>query len=278
MAKYDFFVSKLLRIEGGYSERQVDKGNWVCSDKSWATGSYPYNCKSGVELLFVGTNMGIAAPTLANWLNKVPSVQEMKELKKATAIEIFETNYWRKIKGDYINSQELANIFMDGVVNHESTKGIKMMQETLNEIGQNVSVDGIVGPKTIKAINSTDYALLHNRYRERRRRFYYAIIAARPHQEENINGWINRLDNNFPNLIGSSDHILEETTTSTSTPEIGVIDSVDILLDEVTGSIQEVLPIPRNKIGFQIIKILIILAVGVGFFLLGRSFYQQFRR
>ena len=274
MASFNEIVRKVLNIEGGYTDDPTDKGNWVCTNKAWPTGDYPdYKCANGDKPLLVGTNRGIAAPVLAAWLNKVPSVQQMKTLTEQTAIDIFEVNFWKKIKGDHIQSQEVANIFLDGAINHGSNKATKLMQETLNSIGKNVSVDGVVGPNTLNAINHSDAALLHNQYKDRREQFYYAIVSSRPSQQKYLNGWLNRLKK-FPDLIGSSDHNPTTDTSPVPAEDIGVVDAVDIVIEEVTDIIQEALPIPKNKTGFQIIKTLLIIAGIVTTFFLGWQVFK----
>lgn len=189
MADYNQAAIRVLDHEGGYSNNRYDKGNYVCSTTGgWVSGVYPFSCSSGQPVL-IGTMRGIAAPVLASWLGRIPTVQEMKTLSKQTALAIYKKNYWDRMKGDLIQNQAVADILFDGCVNHGVTRGIKLMQKAVN-----VAQDGIMGPITLNAINTRDPRLVYERYKNERRAFYQQIVDNDPKQGTFLTGWMNRIN------------------------------------------------------------------------------------
>lgn len=117
MANFLIAHARSSRIEGGYQCMHDDNGNW--------TGG-----KVGVGDL-VGTNWGISAPVLAAYLKRTPTVADMKNLKEEVAREIFRKNYWNQMKGDQINSQDIANGIYDMGINSGIETAIILQQREL---------------------------------------------------------------------------------------------------------------------------------------------------
>lgn len=181
MADFQKAFDILKGHEGGYQRNPNDRGN--------------YNSKG--EL--VGTNYGISAPVYEAWINRPPTRSEMENLPFEDAIRIYFLWYWDPIQGNSIENQPVANIFMDGVVNHGRSRGTKLMQKVLG-----VSQDGIVGPITLGAINSGNPANIYNQYKLERYNFYHDIVKRNPSQKVFLSGWIKRISsftaygNNLP--------------------------------------------------------------------------------
>ena len=57
-----------------------------------------------------------------------------------------------------------------------------------------VPQDGIVGPKTIAALNATDYEAFFNQVKAERKILFQRIVAAKPSQQKFLKGWLRRLD------------------------------------------------------------------------------------
>jgi lysozyme family protein len=66
---------------------------------------------------------------------------------------------------------------------------IKKVQKLLG-----VTADGIVGPKTLAAINGHSGDALFGQIKELRKKFYYGIVKQDPTQQIFLKGWLNRLE------------------------------------------------------------------------------------
>lgn len=165
-------VSKLLPFilswEGGYVNDPVDKGG--------------------------ATNMGV---TIATW-RKVGydkdgdgdiDVDDLRLISKDDVLNrVLKPHYWDKWKADQIKSQSVANILVDWVWG-SGANGIKIPQKLLG-----LTVDGIVGPKTLAAVNSSDALVLFNTIKTERETFLWRIVERDPTQKRFIKGWLNRLN------------------------------------------------------------------------------------
>src|SRR6185437_3078069 len=66
----------------------------------------------------------------------------------------YESKYWKPFKGDTIQNQDVANIYFDMHVN--SGAAVKLMQKTLNSLGNKVTITNKNDADTITAINTPD--------------------------------------------------------------------------------------------------------------------------
>lgn len=166
MANFDKFAPRLLRWEGGYVNDPRDPGGATCKGVTLATYRLHFGANKTKEDL-----RGI-------------SQSEWRTIMKGT--------YWDACKADLIANQSVAEIFVDWCIN----SGLGMIKKVQAIIG--TSADGIVGPKTIAAINKAGPAELHDDIKAAREAYYYAIVKKSPVKKAFLNGWLNRLaDYNF---------------------------------------------------------------------------------
>lgn len=161
-------LSFVLAREGGYVNDPADKGgetNFGISDK-----------RDGVADGLTDIN-GDGKPDT-----------RIKDLTKEQAGQIYYRDYWYPT---YCTDwPDGISLFMfDTAVQHGAKKAIQLLQEAVG-----VSADGIVGPKTTKAVISADAEWLLNRCFLRRSRYYASIIKSNASQGKYLNGWFNRLD------------------------------------------------------------------------------------
>lgn len=105
---------------------------------------------------------------------------------EAAVESFYKTNFWDKIKGDQINNQSIANIMYDWYVN-SGYHAIQWMQKVVG-----VTADGVIGPKTLQAINAGCQEEIFKQYKAARINFYHDIVKKRPAQRKFLSGWLNR--------------------------------------------------------------------------------------
>ena len=165
MADFRKFAPLLLESEGGFVNAPDARGG--------------------------ATNRGITLNTYEGWCRNHgyprPTVDRLKEMDLETWERIAKELYWDKVGGDDIRDQRVANIFCDWAFN--SGTGIITRVQVL--VG--VKADGIVGKKTISAINAQDPARLFADLKRLRTSFYHSV-ARRGKNRKYLRGWLARLD------------------------------------------------------------------------------------
>lgn len=170
MASFYDYVPFLKQVEAGYQNHSGDDGN--------------YNSLNQL----VGTNWGISAPIYEKWIKRVPSVTDMKNMQRGTALEIFLKWFWQPLKCDYFTNQSVANIFFDHAINAGNKRAITLLQEVLvNEFNRPIVIDGIIGTQTLSNANSVNQEQLHQKIKEYRKAYYEELGG------EFEEGWLNRL-------------------------------------------------------------------------------------
>ena len=178
MAKFDIAIPHVLAFEGGYVFHPSDPGG--------------------------ETNRGITDRLDGVIDGKVdvdgdliPDV-DIKSLTEEQAREIYKRVFWDRMRGDKIDSQQIANIVFDGYVNM-GANAIKILQRILL-----VNDDGKIGPMTLKILNeltndSRSESIVYQTYKEERRRFYEKLAQRKPELAVFLKGWLRRI-NSFPDL------------------------------------------------------------------------------
>ena len=140
------------------------------------------------------TNKGV---TLSTWRqvgydktgDGIIDVQDLKLLTDKEVIEkVLKPHYWDRWKGDKIKSQSVANILVDWVW-ASGAYGIRIPQRMLG-----VKVDGIVGPKTLEALNSRNPKKFFQELKQERHDYITRIVRTRPQNKRFEGGWRNRLN------------------------------------------------------------------------------------
>lgn len=102
---------------------------------------------------------------------------------------VLKPHYWDRWKADDIKSQSVANILVDWIW-ASGVNGIKIPQQVLG-----VTVDGIVGTKTLAALNARNPKELFEKIKEARVQFIEDICRKRPANNKFKKGWLNRINN-----------------------------------------------------------------------------------
>ena len=113
--------------------------------------------------------------------------KDLKNLSDEDATAIMKKHYWDRWKADQIKDQRVANTLVDWLW-CSGAWGIKIPQKILG-----LKVDGIVGEKTITAVNNAPANFLQTLYKERQE-FLERIAKTNPTQKRFLKGWMNRMN------------------------------------------------------------------------------------
>ena len=127
---------------------------------------------------------------------------DVRELSKAEAIEIYVKHYFSQPNIDQLPRVIQASVF-DMYVNAGSN-AVKILQSLLAQMGQNIAIDGAIGPQTaraaeIAAASAPDHFV--DAYGIARRNYYYRLADRRPtsrkyarRRDGGKGGWIRRAE------------------------------------------------------------------------------------
>lgn len=115
-------------------------------------------------------------------------VHDLKLISEADAINILKKNYWNRWQADKITSQPIANMLVDWLWS-SGAWGIKIPQGLLG-----CKQDGVVGAKTLAALNSQNPQVFFNRLKTRRTEYLNNLVRSKPTQKKFLNGWLRRLN------------------------------------------------------------------------------------
>lgn len=138
------------------------------------------------------TMCGVTLATFAEYCRRKgyprPTIVRLKAIKYKEWLEILKTMFWDKWKADQINNESIALILVDWVWG-SGKYGITIPQKAIG-----VTADGIVGPKTIAAVNAKDPKQLFDLIRKERLAYIERICRSRPINLKYKRGWLNRLN------------------------------------------------------------------------------------
>lgn len=113
---------------------------------------------------------------------------DIRNLTEQQAKDIYKRDYWDKVKGDDIQSQEVAENLFDTAVNMGPRTASRLAQMALSL----EPVDGIIGPNSLKALNARDPETFIAEYTIAKIARYAYICNKNRSQSKYLLGWINR--------------------------------------------------------------------------------------
>lgn len=161
MANFDLYAPALLSWEGGFAIVEGDTGG--------------------------PTNLGVTIETFRLYINKYATIDDLRNMTDAQWRRIAKGEFWDKIGGDDITNQSVAELIMDWCY-HSGLGTIKKIQGIVG-----TKTDGVVGPKTIAAINGWNQKRLHFTIKAARAEHMATIIKRQSFKLKFYDGWIRRL-------------------------------------------------------------------------------------
>ena len=138
------------------------------------------------------TMVGVTIATYKDYCRKkgypVPTIDRLRNMTYAQWLDILKTMFWDRWQADKIANQSVAEILVDWVW-ASGKYGITIPQQVLG-----VTVDGVVGPKTLAALNKQNPAQFFARIVAERKAYIDRICASRPVNNKYKRGWLNRLN------------------------------------------------------------------------------------
>lgn len=164
-------VKEVVNLEGGFVDDPIDTGGATNKGISW-----PIWEKSAKDIC-----------------NVEPTLENLKNLTDEQAKAIYKKLFWDPMLCDDIQDGDMRFLLFDFNVN-AGPNAVKVLQQTLNGFGNNLTVDGGMGPATLNALNNTqDQVSLYNKFKVNRQKYYDDITAVS----------INRFLKKFPNASAS---------------------------------------------------------------------------
>jgi len=161
MASFDKYAPKLKQWEGGFGNHPADTGR--------------------------ETMCGVTLATFRQYFGADKTVADLRAMTEAQWRTIMKGGFWDRCWADQIRNQSVAELIVDWCVN----SGTGMLKRVQAIVG--VAQDGIMGPKTLAAINAARAQLLHFKIKAARAAYYESIVLGRPSNIVFYDGWMNRL-------------------------------------------------------------------------------------
>nr|DAX42420.1 MAG TPA: Lysozyme [Caudoviricetes sp.] len=163
MDRFEKFLDYIFEVEGGYTNDENDRGG--------------------------ATNFGITEEEAREF----GYTGDMKDLTKDFAKNIYLKKYYLGNKLDKILNNKVALSIFDWAVN-SGGNGTKNAQIAINQLtNANLDVDGIIGNKTLEALNVADPEKFLEVYHNLQRIYYKGKVEADRTQERFLTGWLNRV-------------------------------------------------------------------------------------
>jgi lysozyme family protein len=166
MSRFAECLNHVLKFEGGYSDNPLDRGG--------------------------ATNRGITQATFDEWRvsNGLPR-SPVVGISGQEINAIYRNRYWKPVCAEQLPAPLDLCVF-DAAVQHGTYRAAKWLQRVSLSIP-----DGIVGPKTLEAVQAVIDAhgvdQVVEEYMDIRRHFYAEIVANDATQKTFERGWENRM-------------------------------------------------------------------------------------
>lgn len=176
ITNYNRSLGLILQSEGGFTTDPRDPGNRLPDGRPGST------------------NLGV---TQANWeayVGHPVTWAEMQALTPEIVKPFYKKEYWDKVRADELPTP-IDYLMFDFAVNAGPVRGIKIMQKAVGTVQ-----DGILGPKTMRAIKAVPVDKLIQDFSDEKE-WWYRSLKNKTYER----GWLNRVakvEYNSINMIG----------------------------------------------------------------------------
>jgi len=160
--RFEECLKRILKHEGGYVNDPLDSGG--------------------------RTNLGVTQRVWEEWVGHPVSEADIKALTPEKVAPMYKMKYWNPSYCEKL-PKGLDYVVFDFAVNAGTGRSVKTLQSAIG-----VLADGVIGPRTMAAINDANPKELINKFSDARADFYQGIVARKPDQARFIKGWLNRVE------------------------------------------------------------------------------------
>jgi len=180
MSRFEFAIETVLAHEGGFVDNPHDPGG--------------------------ATNYGVSL----RWLKSVGDSDgdgfmdgdldfdgdgehfDIRQMQREDAEDFYFQHWWNKHGYASIAAQVVATKVFDLAVNMGAKQAHKCLQRAVHATGVELNDDGIIGPKTLEAINGADQWQLVAALRSEAAGFYRQLPISKPSLKQFLRGWLKR--------------------------------------------------------------------------------------
>jgi len=160
--EFEKALKRILKHEGGFVNDPLDSGGM--------------------------TNLGVTKRVWEEFVGHPVSEADMRALTPEIIAPMYKMKYWNSSYCEVL-PKGLDYVVFDFAVNAGTGRSVKTLQQAIGCVA-----DGVIGPKTMAAINDAEPKDLIAKFSDARADFYQGIVARKPDQARFIKGWLNRVE------------------------------------------------------------------------------------
>lgn len=142
------------------------------------------------------TRYGVSSPLFAEAKKEIRTLPEkLESITLAHAAAIYLIMFWNKLNLEKVDDVRKAVIVFDAAVLFGVSRVARFVQECLNAVseGETLLVDGVIGPKSLRTLNTCNYFLFRDAFQKRLRERIDFVVKASAKNQRYRNGWHNRV-------------------------------------------------------------------------------------
>ena len=177
--RFEDCLARILKHDGGYVNDPLDSGG--------------------------RTNLGVTQRVWEEFVGHPVTEADMKALTPQKVGPMYKLKYWNPSYCEVL-PKGLDYVVFDFAVNAGTGRSVKTLQQAIGCVA-----DGVIGPKTMAAINDANPKDLITKFSDARADFYQGIVARKPDQARFIKGWLNRVEESRKLALEEHDHNDKQT-------------------------------------------------------------------